>query len=162
MAKTDTPRARKSARLPKDVRAAIEAARIKKADDLMLLDLRKAGAFTDFFVICTGQNPRQVQAIADAVEMALKALGTPPSHVEGYQRGEWVLLDYFDFIIHVFSGNARMFYGLERLWGAGDRVELPEEKRPAARPSAADPAPASEPAAVAPKRRTRARTTPIS
>ena len=161
MAKTDTPRARKSARLPKDVRAAIEAARSKKADDVMLLDLRKASAFTDFFVICTGQNPRQVQAIADAVEMALKGSGTRPSYVEGYERGEWVLLDYFDFIVHVFSGNARMFYGLERLWGAGERVELPEEARPAAR-TAADATAAAEPAPPAAARRTRSRTTRTS
>src|SRR5512139_1081881 len=112
MAKTETPRTRRSARMPEDVLAAIEAARSKKADDVTLLDLRKAGAFTDFFIICTGQNPRQVQAIADAVEMALKARGTRPSHVEGYERGEWVLLDYFDVIVHVFSGHARMFYGL--------------------------------------------------
>jgi ribosome-associated protein len=155
MAKTDTPRARKSARLPGDVLAAIEAARGKKADDVTLLDLRKAGAFTDFFVICTGQNPRQVQAIADGVEMALAARGTRPAHVEGYERGEWVLLDYFDVIVHVFSGNARMFYGLERLWGAAERVELPEEARPGARPAPADAVDAAATAPAAPKRRTR-------
>jgi ribosome-associated protein len=76
--------------------------------------------------VCTGQNRRQVQAIADAVEAALKARKLRPSHVEGYERGEWVLLDYFDFVVHVFAPNARMFYGLERLWGNARAATLPD------------------------------------
>ena len=109
-------------------RRSIEAARDKKAVEVTVLDLRKTGAFTDYFVICTGANPRQVHAIADAVEQALKADGRRPSHVEGYQRAEWILLDYFDFIVHVFSPSARQFYGLERLWGEATRIELPDEE----------------------------------
>jgi ribosome-associated protein len=114
-------------RLPSELLTAIEAARGKKATDLVVLDLRKTGAFTDFFVICTGANPRQVHAIADAVEQALKAQQVRPAHVEGYDRAEWVLVDYFDFIVHVFSPSARAFYGLERLWGNAARIELPDE-----------------------------------
>ena len=94
---------------------------------MTLLDLRKTGAFTDYFLMCTGGNPRQVQAIADAVEQALKSQKVRPTHVEGYGRAEWVLLDYFDFIVHVFSPQARQFYGLERLWGNAVRHELPDE-----------------------------------
>ena len=105
---------------------AIEAARDKKATDLVVLDLRKTGAFTDYFLICTGANPRQVHAIADAVEQALKTKQVRPAHLEGYQRAEWILVDYFDFIVHVFSPAARSFYGLERLWGNAARIDLPD------------------------------------
>jgi ribosome-associated protein len=119
-------RAKKPAvpRLPADVKLAIEAAFDKKAMDVVLLDLRKASAFTDFFLICTGGNLRQVQAIADAVEEALRHAGLRPALTEGYERGEWVLLDYFDFIVHVFSPSTREFYGLERLWADAKRIEL--------------------------------------
>jgi ribosome-associated protein len=113
-------------RLPKPVAAAVEAARDKKATGVVVLDLKKAGAFTDYFVICSASNPRQVQAIADAVEEALKAQKQRPSLVEGYARAEWILLDYFDFVIHVFSKHARDFYGLDRLWGSATRHEFPD------------------------------------
>jgi ribosome-associated protein len=106
---------------------AVAAARDKKATDLVVLDLRKTGAFTDYFLICTGANPRQVHAIADAIEAALKARQVRPAHLEGYQRAEWILVDYFDFIVHVFSPSARAFYGLERLWGNAARLDLPDE-----------------------------------
>jgi ribosome-associated protein len=136
MAKTTRPRtsraavrapratSSRTARIPPLVAAAADAARDKKATDLLVLDLRKTAAFTDFFLICTGGNPRQVQAIADAVEEALKTRKARPTHVEGHQRAEWILLDYFDFVVHVFSSGARQFYGLERLWGAATRIEL--------------------------------------
>jgi ribosome-associated protein len=107
---------------------AVRAARDKKAAEVVVLDLRKADAFTDYFVVCTGANPRQVHAIADAVGQALKADRVPPSHVEGYARAEWILMDYFNFIVHVFSPAARAFYGLERLWGSAIRVEVPEAR----------------------------------
>ena len=107
-------------------RAAIEAAQDKKANGVVVLDLKKAGAFTDYFVICSASNPRQVQAIADAVEEALKAQKQRPSLVEGYARAEWILLDYFDFVIHVFSKHARDFYALDRLWGSATRIEFPD------------------------------------
>ena len=98
-----------------------------------MLDLRSVDAFTDYFVICSGKNLRQVQAIADAVEDALRKAQVRPAHVEGLERAEWVLLDYFDFVVHVFSGERREFYALERLWGSAERVPLPEEPRPARR-----------------------------
>ncbi len=110
--------------IPKDLERAIQAADDKKAFDLTVLDLRKAGGFTDYFVICSGANTRQVRAIADAVVDALREQGIKPAHVEGHDRSEWVLLDYFDFIVHVFAPETRMFYGLERLWGNAEPVEL--------------------------------------
>ena len=121
--------------LPEDIAGAVTAAADKKASDIVVLDLRKAAAFTDYFVICTGQNPRQIKAISDAVEEALTKRRLKPAHVEGYQRAEWVLLDYFDFVVHVFSQETRTFYGLERLWGSATPVELhdllaPEPARP--------------------------------
>jgi ribosome-associated protein len=106
---------------------ALAAAQSKKATAIAVLDLRKTGAFTDYFLTCTGGNPRQVQAIADAVEQALKNAKVRPAHVEGYERAEWILLDYFDFIVHVFSPQARQFYGLERLWGNAVRHEFPDD-----------------------------------
>ena len=127
MKKAAQPRARKP-RFPSELMTAIAAARDKKATDIVVLDLEKTGAFTDYFLICTGANPRQVHAIADAVEQALKAKHVRPSHLEGYQRAEWVLVDYFDFIVHVFSPSARAFYGLERLWGNATRIELPDDE----------------------------------
>ena len=133
MAKTTSPRKPRATatiaatpRLPKQIQAVIDAVRDKKATGLVVLDLRKAGAFTDFFVICTGANPRQVQAIADSVEETLKAQQQRPSLIEGYARAEWVLVDYFDFVVHVFSKHARDFYGLDRLWGNAIRIELPD------------------------------------
>jgi len=114
--------------LPRQVTQAIDAARSKKALEITILDLRKTGAFTDHFVICTGANPRQVHAIADAIEQSLKAAGVRPSHVEGYERAEWILLDYFDFIVHVFSPAARQFYGLDRLWGNAARIEIADDE----------------------------------
>jgi ribosome-associated protein len=113
-------------KLPKAIQVAIDAAQDRKATGVVVLDLKKAGAFTDYFVICSASNPRQVQAIADAVEEALKAQKQRPSLVEGYARAEWILLDYFDFVIHVFSKHARDFYGLDRLWGSATRHEFPD------------------------------------
>jgi ribosome-associated protein len=128
MAKTTTtPRTRKP-RLPADLTVAIDAARDKKATEIVVLDLKKTGAFTDYFLICTGANPRQVHAIADAIEQALKAKQVRPAHLEGYQRAEWILVDYFDFIVHVFSPSARSFYGLERLWGNATRIDLTDHR----------------------------------
>jgi len=110
--------------LPAEIQAAVKAAADKKAGALVVLDLRKAQAFTDHFVICTGQNARQVKAIADAIEAALVADGLKPAHVEGYAQADWILLDYFTFVVHVFSPELRRFYDLERLWGSAERVDL--------------------------------------
>jgi len=115
MAKTETITT--ETRLPTQVALAVKAADDKQANEMVVLDLRKAQAFTDFFVICSGTNSRQVRAIADGIVDALAAEGEKPSHVEGYDRSEWILLDYFDFIVHVFMPETRAFYGLERLWG---------------------------------------------
>jgi ribosome-associated protein len=128
------PAATKSS-LPDDVAAVVTAAASKKATGISVLDLRKAAAFTDFFVICTGHSGRQIKAIADAVEETLAGRRLKPAHVEGYQRAEWVLLDYFDFVVHVFNEETRTFYGLERLWGNATPVDLrdllaPEPVRP--------------------------------
>jgi len=122
MAKTE--KKRKTTRLPAQIDLAIGAAEDKKAVDLIVLDLRKAAGFTDFFVLASGTNPRQVRAIADAVMESLAADGAKPAHVEGYDRSEWILIDYFDFIVHVFAPETRVFYGLERLWGNAERIEV--------------------------------------
>ena len=123
------PRARTATpKLPKAVSIAIQAARDRKASDVVVLDLRKAGGFTDFFVICTGNNPRQIVAIADAVRETLKKeLGERPALSEGVDRSEWVLLDYFNFVVHIFSRECRSFYALERLWGNAQRIDFPDE-----------------------------------
>jgi ribosome-associated protein len=121
---SQTERRRRAARFPAQVAQAIEAAEGKKAVDLIVLDLRKAAGFTDFFVICSGTNARQIRAIADAVIEALEKQRVKPAHVEGYDRSEWILIDYFDFIVHVFAPDTRAFYGLERLWGSAERIEV--------------------------------------
>jgi ribosome-associated protein len=110
--------------LPPDVVVAVKAAASKQADQLTLLDLRRAAGFTDFFVLATGNNPRQIRAIAEAVEEALSVRRVKPSHTEGYDGTEWILLDYFDFVVHVFSAGTRRFYGLERLWGSATPVDI--------------------------------------
>jgi len=126
--------------LKRQVMDAIAAAEDKKAEDVTVLELDKAsGGFTDFFVICSGGNPRQVQAIADEVEQKLSRAGLRPTHVEGYKQAEWILLDYVDFVVHVFSQKARHFYNLERLWKSakhwtlGELRSQPRKRAPAKR-----------------------------
>jgi ribosome-associated protein len=127
MKKPAATRARpRGRRLPADITTVIAAAQSRKATDIVVLDLRKTSAFTDFFVICSGQNVRQVKAITDAIEEHLRALRVRPAHVEGYDRAQWVLLDFFDFIVHVFTPETRRFYSLERLWGDAVHIEIPE------------------------------------
>lgn len=124
----------KAGRLPRPVAGAVNAALDKKAADVVVLDLRKAGGFTDYFVLCTGNNARQIQAIADGVEQALRSdLGERPALVEGVEKSEWVLLDYFNFVVHVFSPDCRAFYSLERLWGNAVRHDF-SDAHPAPRP----------------------------
>ena len=111
------------------VSEAIRACLEKKAEEITVLELEKgSGAFTDYFLVCSGTNPRQVQAIADEVELRLKGAGLRPAHIEGYRQAEWVLLDYVDFVVHVFSDKARKFYELERLWKSAKRLEASEWK----------------------------------
>jgi ribosome-associated protein len=136
----------KKSELKKQVAAAIQACLDKKAEELSILEMEKgSGAFTDYFVLCSGTNPRQVQAIADEVELRLKATGLRPTHVEGYNQAEWVLVDYVDFVVHVFSEKARKFYDLERLWKTATRLE-PSQLKAAA---SAAPVPKKRKAAVA-------------
>jgi len=113
----------RAARLPTPLRVAMQAAFDKKAQHVAVLDLRASSAFTDFFVICTGGTARQVKAIVEAVEDALRKVGERPSHIEGGEGAEWVLMDYFDFIVHVFTPDLRAFYALERLWGAAEHLD---------------------------------------
>ena len=112
-------------RLPRAVAGAVRAALNKQAVDVVVLDLRKAAGFTDYFVICTGLNPRQIDAIADGVANTLREdFGERPALAEGVHKSEWILLDYFNFVVHVFSRDCRAFYGLERLWGNAERYEV--------------------------------------
>jgi len=114
--------------LKKQVAEAIQACQEKKAEEVTILELEKnSGAFTDYFVVCSGTNPRQVQAISDEVELRLKKkLGLYPNQIEGYKQAEWILLDYVDFVVHVFAEKARKFYDLERLWKSAKRMEASE------------------------------------
>lgn len=114
-------------RLTGEVGKAVRAALDKKAADVVVLDLRGTPAFTDFFVLCSGNTQRQVKAIADGVEASLRTAKVRPAHVEGYERAEWVLMDYFTFIVHVFTPQTRTFYSLERLWGDAERIEVSDE-----------------------------------
>jgi ribosome-associated protein len=104
---------------------AVRAAESKKAFNIRVLDLREITSFTDYFVLCTGANPRQIQAISEAVGEELAKRDEHPTSVEGFQNAEWVLADYGDFIVHVFSESAREYYDLERLWRAAKPMEIP-------------------------------------
>lgn len=113
--------------LDENLRLAIKCAAEKKAERMVALDLRPIASFTEFFVICSAINQRQVQAIADEItEQLKKQLKQSPVRTEGYAAAEWVLLDYGDFVFHVFDKDARDFYDLERLWRDAGRVDLPE------------------------------------
>jgi ribosome-associated protein len=137
MSKADTKRRKTGTEafeeLPLEIRQAARAAQDKKAIDLTVLDLRDVSSFTDYFVVCSGQNARQVKAIADAIEETLLKARTRAAHVEGYDRAEWVLLDYFDFIVHVFTPATREFYALDRLWGSARTIVVPEPAPPQSR-----------------------------
>ena len=118
---------KKNNELTSQLTTAIAACQDKKAEDLTILQMDKnSGAFTDYFVICSGSNPRQIQAISDEVELRLKRAGTYPHNIEGYKQGEWVLLDYVNFVVHVFSATARNYYDLERLWRTAKKLEPAE------------------------------------
>jgi ribosome-associated protein len=150
----------KSSELRQRVAEAISAAHAKKAENVTILEMDKGSpSFTDYFVIASGSNPRQIQAISDEVEQRLARMGLHPAHVEGYSQAEWVLLDYVDFVVHVFSDNARKYYDLERLWKSATRLHPSELKparkavtRPRSRPSEAT---AGSPGTPRSSRRTR-------
>lgn len=135
----------KATALKRQVSEAILACQDKKAEQVSILELEKdSGAFTDYFVVCSGTNPRQVQAISDAVDERLEAIGIRVTHKEGYKQAEWVLLDYTDFVVHIFSETARQYYDLERLWKSATKLEpseltAPKKRRTAAKPAIATP-----------------------
>jgi ribosome-associated protein len=125
--------------LPQGVRLAVEAAQNKKAAGIIVLDLSGVGAFTDYFVICTGFSTPQVQAICSEIEEQLeKHLQRSPRHREGYGSAEWALIDFGGFIVHVFSEQARRYYDLERLWRSSPNLEIPDEPGTAARSHSLD------------------------
>lgn len=105
----------------------ILACQDKQAEEITILELEKgSGAFTDYFILCNGTNPRQIQTIADRIDERLEKIGLRAAHTEGYKQAEWVLLDYVDFVVHIFSEKARHFYDLERLWKSAHRIEPAE------------------------------------
>jgi ribosome-associated protein len=105
----------------------VRAAESKKASDIKVLDLTAITSFADYFIICTGTSGRQMQSITDEITLRMKDRGEPPVGIEGYEQGEWVLTDYGDVIVHVFSEKARSFYDLDRLWRQARVVEIPPE-----------------------------------
>ena len=121
------------------VTQAVRAIEGKKGEDVVILEMDKnSGAFTDYFIVCSGTNPRQIQAIADDVQKQMAEVGQRPNSVEGYTQAEWVLLDYVDFVLHVFSERARKFYDLERLWKSARKLSPSDlAKKPAAKKQAA-------------------------
>lgn len=108
---------------------AARAAEEKKAENPVILDLRELASFTEFFLIANGANPKQVQAISYSIEDTLRKAGKRPLHIEGYTAAEWILLDYGDFIVHVFNSTARRFYDLERLWRDAKHLEIPVQSQ---------------------------------
>jgi len=123
--------------LRSQVALAVRACQEKKAEDITVLQLdEQASGFTDYFLLCSGANPRQVQAIADEIDHQLSAIGVQPKHTEGYTQADWLLMDYVDFVVHIFSESARKFYGLERLWKTATRVEPADLEKPARKPAA--------------------------
>jgi ribosome-associated protein len=118
------------------VASAVRACQEKKATDISILRLdAQASGFTDYFVLCSGANPRQVQAIADEIDQRLNLAGVLPKHIEGYTQAEWVLMDYVDFVVHIFSESARKFYDLERLWKSAKRLQVADLEKPARKPA---------------------------
>jgi ribosome-associated protein len=108
---------------------AVRAAEDKQARDIRVLDLREVTTFADYFVVCTGANSRQIQSIADEIEQRQKKLGERASSIEGYDNAEWVLMDYGDYLIHIFSEKSRVYYDLERLWRDAKVVEWKAAER---------------------------------
>ncbi len=110
--------------LPTDVKVAVKAGQAKKGEEILVLDLRGAASFTDFFVIMHGNSSRQNAAISETIEQELKASGVRPLGVEGTQHGEWILMDYGNFVVHIFSKQARDYYSLEKLWADAPKISF--------------------------------------
>ena len=122
----DVKPARRVDSLPESVRCVVRSAQDKKAFDVVVLFFDNAQGVTDYFVLCSARTTRQVRAVADEVRLQLRRAQDTPSHIEGYDHGEWVLMDYFDFVVHVFTPDTRRFYDLERLWGSAIRIPVSE------------------------------------
>ena len=157
----------KNNELASQVAEVVRACQSKKAEDIRVLQLdAQASGFTDYFVLCSGANPRQVQAISDEVDHRLGGLGVNPKHIEGYTQAEWVLMDYVDFVVHIFSQNARKFYDLERLWKTASPRELADLEKPTRKPAAAKTASAAKAprkaTKSAPRKRTSTKSNPKS
>ncbi len=112
----------------RELGVAIEASQEKKAGDVVVLDLRGLASFTDFFLLCTGNSNRQLKTIADAVEEKLRKIRVKPNHLEGYPHGDWLLMDYVDFVVHLFTPGSRSHYDLERLWGDAARLAVADHE----------------------------------
>jgi len=117
--------------LRSEIRWAVEAAQDKQAGDIAVLKLAGTGAFAEYFIVCSGHSQPQIQAIREAVEESLEKHGRRLKHREGKSDAEWVLLDYGDFVVHIFSDRARRYYDLERLWRTAERLDFPEQGRAA-------------------------------
>lgn len=118
--------------LPNAIRCVVEAAQSKKAGAITVLSLQGLGAFAEYFVICSAESARQIEAIGETVEEALRERGLRLPHREGRSGTEWLLMDYGSFVVHVFSEKARGFYDIERLWRAAKRLDIAESSRSAA------------------------------
>lgn len=113
-----------------EIRLAVEAAQDKQAVDVTVLKLPGTGSFAEYFLVCSGQSQPQIRAISETIEERLEQHGKRLSHREGKPGAEWILLDFGDFIVHIFSESARQYYDLERLWRSAERVEFPAPPRP--------------------------------
>jgi ribosome-associated protein len=123
-----------SLQIRQQVARVVKAIESKKGEDIVILEMDKnSGAFTDYFIVCSGTNPRQLQAIADDVQKQMEEIGERPNSMEGYNQAEWVLLDYVDFVLHIFSERARKFYDLERLWKSARKLTPADLAKPAAK-----------------------------
>jgi len=121
-----------NAQIRSQVVSAVQACEEKKGEDISILEMDKnSSAFTDYFLICTGRNPRQIQAIADEVELRLKKSGVPANQVEGYNQADWILIDYLDFVVHIFSEASRKFYDLKKPAATPRSAKFSRTKAPA-------------------------------
>lgn len=121
---TKTAKTTNTSKIPESVKISVEASRMKKAEDIVVLDLTGISSFTDFFIIMHGNSSRQNVAIYESIEEDLKDQSVRPLSVEGRENAEWILMDYGEFIVHIFSPNAREYYSLEKLWGDGVKIPL--------------------------------------
>jgi ribosome-associated protein len=111
--------------LPPEIRLAVKAGQAKKGEQILVLDLRELSSFTDYFVVMHGNSGRQNLALLEGIEEELKKVTARPLSIEGERNGEWILMDYGSFIVHIFSRRAREYYSLEKLWGDAAKLSYP-------------------------------------